>query len=403
MQGGFCTSGNDLYFDLYEINDSGNVTYQLWYVSFENGTSEKVMDLGSDSDHYSLCDGANNELCFNHVSSDGISYCMYNPQSKTISDSFFVDSSVSGNSMIQDGYLFVLDEQASSVQRIRLSDKEQASASFTVKEGFGAPSMRYLFDGNLMITEAQTTAWSMNKGRGHNLADESTYMFVSHYIDIDTYYTDTSLSFLTDGASRSEAPKYYCKWITDDDRNAYDTYLGLHQVNSKANFLYEGFRSICSLNGDVNDIDKLRKTSDKVNDTLFGVAASYSSYDAFDSWGGIYTVTQKIFKKTAESPETRLSDLYTDFFEDEDILRGIDSDIKAAALQSSFAMAGALLLGFVTGGLIEGVAECALWSLCDFGEAVLTSEIDAALTLQLRYSYHVREPARMYDYYMDSI
>lgn len=50
--------------------------------------------------------------------------------------------------------------------------------------------------------------------------------------------------------------------------------LVLHQVNSKANFLYEGFRSICSLNGDVNDIDKLRKTSDKVNDTLFGVAAS---------------------------------------------------------------------------------------------------------------------------------
>lgn len=235
------------------------------------------------------------------------------------------------------------------------------------------------------------------------LSNRYRRMFVSHYIDIDTYYTDASLSFLTDGASRSEAPKYYCKWITDDDRNAYDTYLGLHQVNSKANFLYEGFRSICSLNGDVNDIDNLRKTSDKVNDTLFGVAASYSSYDAFDSWGGIYTVTQEIFKKTAESPETRLSDLYTDFFEDEDILRGIDSDIKAAALQSSFAMAGALLLGFVTGGLIEGVAECALWSLCDFGEAVLTSEIDVALTLQLRYSYHVREPARMYDYYMDSI
>ena len=116
----------------------------------------------------------------------------------------------------------------------------------------------------------------------------------------------------------------------------------------------------------------------------------------------LYCYTRNL-QKTAESPETRLSDLYTDFFEDEDILRGIDSDIKAAALQSSFAMAGALLLGFVTGGLIEGVGECALWSLCDFGEAILTSEIDAALTLQLRYSYHVREPARMYDYYMDSI
>ena len=178
MQGGFCTSGNDLYFDLYEINDSGNVTYQLWYVSFENGTSEKVMDLGSDSDHYSLCDGANNELCFNHVSSDGISYCMYNPQSKTISDPFFVDSSVSGNSMIQDGYLFVLDEQASSVQRIRLSDKEQASASFTVKEGFGAPSMRYLFDGNLMITEAQTTA--------SDIPTDGSYGVCSYILDFGT-------------------------------------------------------------------------------------------------------------------------------------------------------------------------------------------------------------------------
>lgn len=147
----------------------------------------------------------------------------------------------------------------------------------------------------------------------------------------------------------------------------------------------------------------MRKTSDKVNDTLFGTAAFYSSYDAFDSWGGIYTVTQDILKKTAESPETRLSDLYTDFFENEDILRGIDPNLKATALQNSFAMAGALILGFVTGGLIEGVAGCALWSLCDFGEAVLTSEIDTTLTLQLRYSYHVREPARMYDYYMSSL
>mgnify|MGYP000187662150 FL=1 len=178
MQGGFCTSGNDLYFDLYEIDDSGNVTYQLWYVSFENGTSEKVMDLGSDSDHYSLCDGVNNELCFNHLSSDGISYCMYDPQSKTMSDPFFVDSSSSGNSMIQDGYLFVLDEQANSVQRTRLSDKEQASASFTVKEGFGAPSMRYLFDGNLMITEAQTLA--------ADIPTDGSYDMCSYILDFDT-------------------------------------------------------------------------------------------------------------------------------------------------------------------------------------------------------------------------
>ena len=146
MQGGFCTSGNDLYFDLDEIDDSGNVTYQLWYVSFENGTSEKVMDLGSDSDHYSLCDGVNNELCFNHLSSDGISYCMYDPQSKTMSDPFFVDSSSSGNSMIQDGYLFVLDEQANSVQRIRLSDKEAHTLAADIPTDGSYDMCSYILD-----------------------------------------------------------------------------------------------------------------------------------------------------------------------------------------------------------------------------------------------------------------
>ena len=95
-----------------------------------------------------------------------------------MSDPFFVDSSSSGNSMIQDGYLFVLDEQANSVQRIRLSDKEQASASFTVKEGFGAPSMRYLFDGNLMITEAQTLA--------ADIPTDGSYDMCSYILDFDT-------------------------------------------------------------------------------------------------------------------------------------------------------------------------------------------------------------------------
>lgn len=72
----------------------------------------------------------------------------------------------------------------------------------------------------------------------------------------------------------------------------------------------------------------------------------------------LYCYTRNL-QKTAESPETRLSDLYTDFFEDEDILRGIDSDIKAAALQSSFAMAGALLLGvFSIGEFVGYLVRC---------------------------------------------
>ena len=178
IQGGFCSSGNDLYFDLYEIDDNTNITYQLWHANFQNETFEKVMDLGSDDSHYSLCDGVGNELCFNHISSNGISYCMYDPQSQKMLDPFYIDNSASGNSMIQDGYLFVLNEQDNSVQRIRLSDKTQTSATYTVKDGFGAPSMRYLFDGNLLITEAQTTEI--------DVPTNGSYDICSYILDFDT-------------------------------------------------------------------------------------------------------------------------------------------------------------------------------------------------------------------------
>lgn len=178
IQGGFCSSGNDLYFDLYEIDDNTNITYQLWHTNFQNETFEKVMDLGSDDSHYSLCDGVGNELCFNHISSNGISYCMYDPQSQKMLDPFYIDNSASGNSMIQDGYLFVLNEQDNSVQRIRLSDKTQTSATYTVKDGFGAPSMRYLFDGNLLITEAQTA--------GIDVPTNGSYDICSYILDFDT-------------------------------------------------------------------------------------------------------------------------------------------------------------------------------------------------------------------------
>lgn len=178
IQGGFCSSGNDLYFDLYEIDDNTNITYQLWHTNFQNETFEKVMDLGSDDSHYSLCDGVGNELCFNHISSNGISYCMYDPQSQKMLDPFYIDNSASGNSMIQDGYLFVLNEQDNSVQRIRLSDKTQTSATYTIKDGFGAPSMRYLFDGNLLITEAQTA--------GIDVPTNGSYDICSYILDFDT-------------------------------------------------------------------------------------------------------------------------------------------------------------------------------------------------------------------------
>ena len=174
IQGGFCTTGNDLYFDLYEIGEDGDITYQLWYANFESGICEKVMDLGSGDSHYSLCDCTEDMLCLNYISPEGISYCMYDPQSNIIQEPFYVDNSASGNSLVRDGYLFALNEQNNSVQRISLTDNEEKSATFTVKESFGAPSMRYLFDGNLMITETQMEP------------DDNSYDMCAYILDFET-------------------------------------------------------------------------------------------------------------------------------------------------------------------------------------------------------------------------
>ncbi len=67
-------------------------------------------------------------------------------------------------------------------------------------------------------------AWEMaelNKSRDPNAQDiynETKYMYMSHYIDIKTgprYYVDPSIS----------NDSYFSAWITNDDRNAYNTYL----------------------------------------------------------------------------------------------------------------------------------------------------------------------------------
>lgn len=174
VQGGFYTTGDDLYFDLYEIEENGDTTYQLWYANFQDDSVNKVMDLGSSDEYYSLCGCANDQLCFNHVSTEGISYCMYSLQDGKMQEPFYVDNSATGNSLVKDGYLFVLNEQEQNVQRINLSNNERTNCNFTVKENFGAPSMRYLFDGNVMITETQ------------NDKTDDSYDMCSYVLDFQT-------------------------------------------------------------------------------------------------------------------------------------------------------------------------------------------------------------------------
>lgn len=153
--GGFYIAGNRLWFDLMETDETGSNTYQLWCADLQKCHAEKEMDLGTDAEHFTLCGCTDEELCFRRVSEEGSSYCMYSLQEHAMQDPFYVDSSVSGNSFVSDGYLFALDEASQAVIRTNLATNEQATCRFLMKEGYGAPDMRYLFDGNLLLTETQ--------------------------------------------------------------------------------------------------------------------------------------------------------------------------------------------------------------------------------------------------------
>ena len=172
-QGGFYTNGKDLYFDIAEVSPNGDSSYQLWHADVQKGTAEKQMDLGSNENHYTLCGSVGEQLCFSQVTGEGIAHSMYSIGEKEIQKPFFVDQSTSGNSLVSNGFLFVLDENAANVTRIDLATNEKVTAPFTVKESYGTPTMRYLFDGSVLITETQ------------NESQNGSYDTCAYVLDID--------------------------------------------------------------------------------------------------------------------------------------------------------------------------------------------------------------------------
>lgn len=154
--GSFFLAGDQLYFDLMETDQTGQNSYQLWCADLSAGKAEKRLDLGVDGAYYTLCGSAGDRLCFQQVTPEGLCYCMYSIRENRMEQPFYTDTSASGNTLVSDGYLFTLDESARTVTRIALETGEQLTCPFSIKEGYGAPSMRYLFDGSLLLTTAST-------------------------------------------------------------------------------------------------------------------------------------------------------------------------------------------------------------------------------------------------------
>ena len=154
--GSFFLAGDRLYFDLMETGENGQNSYQLWCADLSAGKAEALLDLGVDGAYYALCGSAGEKLCFQQVTEEGLRYCMYSLRDNKLEQPFYTDSSESGSSLVGGGYLFTLDETARTVTRLDLATGEQLTCAFSLKEGYGTPSLRYLFDGKLLLTAAST-------------------------------------------------------------------------------------------------------------------------------------------------------------------------------------------------------------------------------------------------------
>lgn len=244
--------------------------------------------------------------------------------------------------------------------------------------------------------------WSIEKGRGVNFENESAYMFISHYIDrADYYWSNGDSSYLLDGESMSEHDQYFAKWLTQDDRVVYNTYMSQGQLNSnfkKLKNTYLGLKTIFQepkIYAETRANMESMKTAMLISKAEFLVLEPGLIID--DGWKDVVYIVETIQNMKNHDAKTKLSLLYQTFIEDNNLLINYDAPTRDSIIKNSVSMVGGFILGGVAGG-ITGI-----------GTNIISLTIDAymdfvstAAYAAMRYSFHARQAQRMEDYIYDN-
>lgn len=110
--------------------------------------------------------------------------------------------------------------------------------------------------------QATATANKLHDSDAKSLNAETVYMYLSHYVDVPTSYRKTTC------AANDEEP-YYANWITNDDRNVYDSFLRVSNYSDAP-------RAVSSAISGIDD-------ALKAGDTVTGVYKSLADYDVAGS------------------------------------------------------------------------------------------------------------------------
>lgn len=250
--------------------------------------------------------------------------------------------------------------------------------------------------------------WSVNKGRGTDFGDESVYMFFSHYIDRNEYFWAASNpQYLMDGPQMSENSQYFAKWITNDDRLAYDFYMNKSGVFSAAQSICDialSLSSIISSGGSLanitSDIEMVKKSFSSTGIFLTGLDAKLAGVDVFNDLTNIVT---NIRTTLTTNPEEKLSLIYQQYIEDATLLQDYGTVARESLIRTSISLVGAFILGCVTGG--GGIAVEAAVNSALIGMTLDTyfNLFQYASWVSMRSTFHARHAGRYGDYLKDYI
>lgn len=237
--------------------------------------------------------------------------------------------------------------------------------------------------------------WSLEKGRGSDWDKECVYMYLSHYVDrAEYYFNNGNLNYLLDGEDMSENTSYFSKWITNEDRSVYNTYLSKINALNAADDLTHMFAAAYGIYSNKTDFVNIRKDFERVK-----VAANLIKYTAVDVSAVINTYDLlSAFNKIQEyvlddNAHTRPEDLYKLFVEDGDLLHNVDKAMKADILKNMLCLSLSIIAGGMSGGLIQlGIY------LLQFTADEYMSIFNFAAYVSMRQSFHVREASRYYDF-----
>lgn len=237
--------------------------------------------------------------------------------------------------------------------------------------------------------------WSIKKGRGSDWDKECVYMYLSHYVDrAEYYFNNGNLNYLLDGENMSENTSYFSKWITNEDRSVYNTYLAKVNALNAADNLLQMFTAAFGIYSNATDYVSIMKDFDRVTKevTLFRHTADSVStvINTVDLLSAFKEIQEYVLKDNAH---TRPQDLYKLFVEDGDLLHNADNVMKDNIVKNILSLILSTISGEFAGGLIQLGSY-----LLRFTADEYMSIFNFAAYVSMRQSFHIREASRYYDY-----